>query len=179
MRANLGEVVTKDDLQRVAGISEWARRVRELRDEYGYDIRSFKDDPNLRPGEYILTNSEPRPAVRRGISKTQMFRVFERDHHRCVSCGRRAGDPDPTDPDKTVTLVVDHKPGLKGKLDAGEAQKDKNLATFCNVCNEGKWDLYKDYKGTVKLDVVAAVRHASKSEQKKVYDYLRGRFGEP
>jgi 5-methylcytosine-specific restriction endonuclease McrA len=178
--SNVGRKVTKEDLRRVAGISEWARRVRELRDEFGYNIHSYKDDPELKPGEYILMDANPRSAIRRGISKTQWYRILARDNHRCVSCGRQAGDQDPTDPDKRIILVVDHKAGLKGRESPEEAQdasRDENLATFCNVCNEGKWDLYKEYKGTVKLDVLAAIRHASKEEQLRAYDYLRRIFG--
>lgn len=35
---NLGKTMTSDELREIAGISEWARRVRELRNEEGYQI---------------------------------------------------------------------------------------------------------------------------------------------
>jgi len=36
--ANIGKVMNSDELREIAGTSEWARRVRELRDEEGYQI---------------------------------------------------------------------------------------------------------------------------------------------
>lgn len=38
LKAHVGEEVSGEQLATVSGIGEWARRVRELRDEYGYDI---------------------------------------------------------------------------------------------------------------------------------------------
>ena len=66
---NVGNVVNSKQLQDASGgASEWARRVRELRDEQGYEILSHKDNADLRPGEYILTSTKRRPAFKRGIS---------------------------------------------------------------------------------------------------------------
>ena len=39
-KRNVGKIVTTKRLARVAGISEYARRIRELRDEEGYQIMS-------------------------------------------------------------------------------------------------------------------------------------------
>lgn len=38
LRARVGQVVYGEELAAIAGIGEWARRIRELRDEHGYDI---------------------------------------------------------------------------------------------------------------------------------------------
>ncbi|MBU2844771.1 HNH endonuclease, partial [Acidithiobacillus ferriphilus] len=51
------------------GISEWARRVRELRTEEGYLILTHNDRSDLKPGEYLLENPKPEPAFERAISK--------------------------------------------------------------------------------------------------------------
>ena len=52
---NLGRVMDSDELRGVAGgISEWARRIRELRDEEGYAIQTHNDRADLKPGQYIL-----------------------------------------------------------------------------------------------------------------------------
>jgi 5-methylcytosine-specific restriction endonuclease McrA len=59
LRLRLGEVVEKDELSGVAGIHEWARRVRELRVEHGWPIRTNSIDETLRPGQYILDADEP------------------------------------------------------------------------------------------------------------------------
>ena len=52
--AHLGEVLDSDTLREVAGISEWARRVRELRNEEGYQILTHNDRSDLKPGQYVL-----------------------------------------------------------------------------------------------------------------------------
>ena len=51
---NLGEVLDSDTLREIAGISEWARRVRELRNEEGYQVLTHNDRSDLKPGQYIL-----------------------------------------------------------------------------------------------------------------------------
>src|ERR1019366_7489783 len=55
----LGEVVTKDELSGVAGIYEWARRVRELRMDQGWAIHSAVTRGDLRVGQYILELDHP------------------------------------------------------------------------------------------------------------------------
>ena len=41
--SHIGEVLDSDTLREVAGISEWARRIRELRDEEGFQILTHND----------------------------------------------------------------------------------------------------------------------------------------
>ena len=49
---NIGRIMDSDELREVAGgISEWARRVRELRTEEGYLILTHNDLSELRPGQ--------------------------------------------------------------------------------------------------------------------------------
>src|ERR1700733_15490426 len=72
--AHIGQVVTSIQIRDAAGIgvSEWARRLRELRDEEGWPIRSKKDDAKLRPNEYRLDGQPPAKhdvAFARNISK--------------------------------------------------------------------------------------------------------------
>jgi hypothetical protein len=50
IRAN--QTVTKEELQIVAGIGEYARRIRELRQSEGMRIVSHLEDETLRSGEY-------------------------------------------------------------------------------------------------------------------------------
>jgi biotin operon repressor len=59
LTANVGRVVASEELREIAGISEWARRVRELRDD-GYPIETHNDRSALRPGEYILVSAQRR-----------------------------------------------------------------------------------------------------------------------
>ena len=48
--SNIGKVMDSDELREVAGnITEWARRVRELRTEEGYQIQTHNDRSELKP----------------------------------------------------------------------------------------------------------------------------------
>ncbi|TDU62578.1 hypothetical protein EI77_04621 [Prosthecobacter fusiformis] len=105
----VGAVVTSKQLQEASGgAAEWGRRVRELRDEEGYDILSHKDRAGLKPGEYILMSGKRRPAFKRGISKETRAIVLERNGYTCQMCGAAAGDADPFNPSRTIRLTLGH-----------------------------------------------------------------------
>lgn len=53
-RAHVGEVLHGDALSGVAGISAWARRIRELRVEHGWPIESRVQRSSLARDEYVL-----------------------------------------------------------------------------------------------------------------------------
>ncbi len=177
--SNVGKVVTKSEIAEVAKISEWARRVRELRDEFGYSIKSHKDLPgDLKPGEYLLENPTPSPkAKERKISKDQYFRVLARDGHKCCSCGREPGDQNPIDENRAIKLVVDHVYPISDaeKYDI-DPYGDENLQTLCDFCNEGKWNKYAGKIGEAKLNLTALVRHAPRKEQYEVFEMLKRIF---
>lgn len=56
LKENVGKDVAGHDIFRVAGIHEWARRVRELRVEHGYKITRVKAGQN---SVYRLEDTEP------------------------------------------------------------------------------------------------------------------------
>lgn len=98
---NLGKVFDSEELRLVAGnISEWARRVRELRSEEGYRILTHNDRSDLRPGQYVLDNPKPDPAFERNISKETRALVLDRNGFTCQMCGAVAGEPHPYDPSR-------------------------------------------------------------------------------
>ena len=176
---NIGNVVSKGQISKVANISEWARRVRELRDEYGYEIKSHKQmNGKLRPGEYILENPIPNlKAKERKISKSQYFRILNRDNHYCLSCGRGPNEEHPTDIKKRIKLVVDHVYPISNAAKYNvDPYGDENLQTLCDFCNEGKWNKYSGAIGKSKHNLTALVRHASSKEQKEVFDMLKKIF---
>jgi len=51
---NVGIILDSNILREVAGTSEWARRVRELRNEEGMNIVTHNDRSELKPGQYLL-----------------------------------------------------------------------------------------------------------------------------
>lgn len=177
---NVRRKVTKEQIAAVAGISEWARRVRELRDEYGWQILSHKERPGeLKPGEYILASDQPQVSAKaRKIGKDQWYRILDRDHHLCLSCGRGPGDQHPIDSGRTVKLVVDHVVPISVAEQEGiDPYADENLQTLCDVCNEGKWNKYVGRVGKARLNLIALVRHAPRAEQQRIYEMLREIFG--
>jgi hypothetical protein len=86
----LGHPLSGKQLGAVAGIGEWARRVRELRAE-GYDIGSDETRSDLKPGEYVLVSEAPdtrlrdqwnrADAIRRlNIPPKEKLTLFFREH---------------------------------------------------------------------------------------------------
>jgi len=59
LEKHMGEPVEGSTLAAVSGILSWARRVRELSRDYGYDISTSTTDPNLKPGQYRLESLAP------------------------------------------------------------------------------------------------------------------------
>ncbi|MFF5024207.1 HNH endonuclease [Streptomyces collinus] len=59
LRRHVGEPVPADALAGVSGIAEWARRVRELRVEYGWPIESGLNRDDMPHDHYRLTSDEP------------------------------------------------------------------------------------------------------------------------
>ena len=127
-RARLGEIVTTKDIVYVSKISSGPRRVREMRTEHGLRIESHKDNPELRPGEYVLLDPEPIPASERAVGAGQRERILERDGHVCVICGRGP------DRENRIWLEVDHIISLAD----GGGNDDNNLRTLCNECHRAR-----------------------------------------
>src|SRR2546423_4029523 len=130
---NIGKVLESRDIQKASGGAvEWARRVRELRNEDGYQILSYKDRADLKPNQYLMETIERVPAFARGISKETRAWVLERNGYTCQMCGVAAGDPDPFGGNRTVRLTVRHildKPQRRGDT-------PPNLRAVCTNCNE-------------------------------------------
>lgn len=164
---NINRVMDSDELREVAGgISEWARRVRELRSEEGYQILTGHDRSELKPGQYLLEDPTPLPAFRRGISKETRAFVLDRNGFTCQMCGAVAGEPHPYDPSRRTRLHMGH---IVDKSQGG-TDEPSNLRAICSVCNEGASNLTLERPSNLKL--LAQIRRAKGADQLKVLEWL-------
>lgn len=106
--ANVGKILGSDTLREVAGTSEWARRVRELRNEEGLNIVTHNDRSDLKPGQYLLISLKPLPAFERVISKETRAYVLDRNGFTCQMCGSAAGELHPYDNGRKTRLHIGH-----------------------------------------------------------------------
>ena len=170
--ANLGRVMNADELRLVAGnISEWARRVRELRTEEGYLILTHNDRAHLKPGEYLLETGKPQPAFERAISKETRAFVLDRNGFTCQMCGAVAGENHPYDPSRKTRLHIGHV--IDKSL--GGSDEAANLKAICSICNEGAANITLQRPDLNKL--LVQVRRATAVDQKELLRWLQKKFG--
>jgi hypothetical protein len=170
--AHIGKVLRARDIQKASGgASEWARRVRELRNEEGYQILSHKDRRDLKPGQYILETSMRVPAFRRGISKETRAQVLERNGHTCQMCGAAAGDPNPFGGSRSVRLTIGH---IVDKSKGGD-DSPQNLRAICDSCNEGLQNTAPPKPDRIHL--LSQVRRATIDDQQALLNWLLKKFG--
>jgi hypothetical protein len=169
--ARVGRIIGSENLRSVARISEWARRVRELRDEEGYDIQTHNDRDDLKPGQYVLVSAKPRAKIARGIKADQRSKILDRNGFTCQVCGAGAGEPDPLDPSKRIRLQVDHiKP-----ISEGGTNEDSNLRVVCSVCNKGRSNLFIPPEQEA-INVLTLIRRKPRDVQLAVLAFLKRKF---
>ena len=169
---NVGKVLNKEELRSVAGnITEWARRIRELRNEEGYQILTHNDRADLHPGEYILMSALPVGGTSKSISQRLRAEILERDGHTCQMCGAGAGEPDSINPQRKVRLQVDH---VDHTLPEPQLNYPSNLITKCRACNEGRKNFIPPPRRYI--DILNILRPASVAEQRQVYHWLKRKF---
>lgn len=168
---NIGKVIESRDIQNASGGAvEWARRVRELRNEEGYQILSHKDRADLKPNQYLLETAKRLPAFRRNISKETRAWVLERNGYTCQMCGMAAGDTDPFNPARTVRLTMGH---IVDKSKGGD-DLPQNLRAVCTNCNEGLQNAGLPKPDRIHL--LAQVRRATIDDQRALLDWLLAKF---
>lgn len=164
-----GVVIDKSELIGVAKISDWARRVRELRDEFGWKISSFNDRDDLRPGQYVLESLEQAPASPRRIPADQRARILHRDGFTCQVCGLGAGEVNP-DTGRPVRLHVGHAVAIS----AGGDNSDDNLRTLCDQCTQGRTSLF--HPDDRSINALAIIRRLPRNFQLEIYEFLKNKF---
>jgi hypothetical protein len=159
--------VSTKDLQKVAGISDYQRRIRELK-AAGWQLYSHLDDRNLKPGEYRLASKQRNEGYE--FAKTLDARtralVLQRNGFTCQACGRGLDDEDPTSPGRSVRLHIDH-------VDPNGGSSPDNLRVLCSACNQGKQHLILQQTAS---NLLSAIRRASRKDQLAVYEWLKKHF---
>lgn len=169
--ANIGRTMDGDELRPVSGnISEWARRVRELRTEQGYLILTHNDRADLKPGQYLLETGTPQPAFVRAISAGTRAFVLDRNGFTCQMCGAVAGEPHPTDPTRKTRLHIGH---IIDKS-MGGSDEASNLRAICSVCNEGASNITMTRPDLLK--VLTQIRRATSLDQLETMRWLIQKF---
>lgn len=167
---HVGEVLDSDELRIASGnTSEWARRVRELRNEEGMNIVTHNDKSDLRPGQYLLVDTKILPSFARTMSKEIRAYVLDRNGFTCQMCGIAAGEIHPFDGRK-ARLHIGH---IKDKSQGGD-DNYSNLRALCSVCNEGAANITLDRPTSVKL--LAQIRRAPNVDQIAVMEWLISKF---
>lgn len=133
MRANVGAPLTSEELRYVAGDkSEWARRTRELRTEYGWPVvTKTSGRPDLPVGVYVLENDRQAPEHDRKIKDDVRRKVLRRDDYTCQyeGCGWHHDLWNRSDPRHLEVHHLEHHA-------KGGSNEAENLITYCNVCHD-------------------------------------------
>ena len=130
---NIERPVTGEELRYVTNNkSEWGRRVRELRTEEGWQIKTHATGrPDLPVGSYVLESAQQSPAHDRKISDQVRCAVLVRDNYACTQCSWTQKQWNPADPRH---LELHH---IKSHVSGGTNTED-NLVTLCNICHDDK-----------------------------------------
>ncbi len=172
--ANVGRVITSIEIRDAAGsdVSEWARRLRELREDEGWPILTHNDSAGMKPGEYLLREPPPKKSnitFSRSMSAKLRAEVLDRNGFTCQMCGLTPGEIDPETGRKVrlhIGHIVDKNIGGKEEL--------SNLRTLCSTCNQGAKNITTE-KPTG-LWLLSQVRRAGQDEQLAVLKWLREKF---
>lgn len=168
---NIGRIMESEELRVVASNqSEWARRVRELRTEEGYQILTHNDRSELKPGQYLLETPKPQPAFARAISKETRAFVLDRNGFTCQMCGAEAGESHPYDTTRKTRLHLGHV--IDKSMDGTD--DPSNLRAICSVCNEGASNATLTRPDLQKL--LIQVRRATSKDQLEVLRWLMKKF---
>jgi hypothetical protein len=140
LTSNVGETLTRDEIDYVGKIKEGSRRLRELRDEFGWPIESHIDDPLLQPGQYRLVSADDedrRDPRQRLYHEDLREKVFTRDGYSCQKCHRNHQKAQAAG-DGRFYLEIHHRTAVAEELDALPADQlnsPDNLVTYCHACH--------------------------------------------
>lgn len=163
--------MTSEELRAVAdNQTEWARRVRDLRQLEGFRILTHNDRSDLKPGQYLLEDPKPGPVFEGTISKETRALVLDRNGFTCQMCGAVAGEPHPYDSSRRTRLHIGHI------IDAskGGGVELHNLRAVCSVCNEGAANATRPRPDLMQL--LIQIRRATSADQLEALKWLMSKF---
>ena len=170
LSANVGQILRTRDLREIAGISDYARRIRELRDEEGMLIKSHKERADLRPDEYVLESLERLPVGDPRILPSTRKIVLARDGTRCRLCGANPGVSAAEARSFRIKLRID----FIEPLELGGTEQLENIGVICSECAKSKRKALRG--GQSARELVVLIRRASPAVQREVYAILKRSF---
>ena len=170
--SRIGQVVTAKQLHQASGVTEWARRVRELRGDEGWKILTHHDRHTLKPGEYVLAKAPPKGGYRfaKPISKRIRAQVLDRNGYTCQMCGASAGDKDESNQGRPVQLHIGH---IIDRSHGGKVELS-NLRALCASCNQGAKNITQEPPKWIWL--LSQLRRANINDQRKALQWLTMKF---
>jgi 5-methylcytosine-specific restriction endonuclease McrA len=131
LRDNVGSTVSSERIARVSGIKQYARRIRELRNEEGFIIDSTRTRSELKQNEYYVREIKEDFDEKSRISVKARKKQIDRQAS-CEICGRHRDSPD------VKYIEVDHIESFIDFDDPDAVNDPENLRTLCNDCHHGK-----------------------------------------
>jgi 5-methylcytosine-specific restriction endonuclease McrA len=177
---NVGEVVTREQIVEASidpitgnAPENWHQRLSELRTDHGYDILSWRDRNSLKPGEYVMENSNPvRPSkIRKNIPNQVKIKVKERANYTCdwEGCGLKEGEIDKVS-GATVKLQVDH-------IDPHSLDGSDDIENYQALCGRHQVVKKNFFSGKENVpNVLELVRNSGVKEKEEAYKFLDGYF---
>jgi 5-methylcytosine-specific restriction endonuclease McrA len=160
LKKNIGRYVAVHELGDIAGIVDFSRGLRALRQE-GWDlVWKWKDGTTwwcLRSLTRLDTGK-----MRKPVDTKTRYRILQRDNSTCQRCGRTPADG--------VRLTVDHKIPVEW----GGGNEDSNLWALCSECNEGKQAFFRDFDTEV-MKTIAKLP----SGGERLQEFIRRNYGKP
>ena len=163
---HVGEVLEAEQLRTVAGgISEWARRIRELRTEEGYQILTHNDRPTSSP-DSICSKRPSHAAFARRYPRKPGPTFLDRNGFTCQMWRRCRRTPSLRSHTQTrlhIGHIIDKS--------LGEATNQPIWCAICSVCNEGASNVTLTRPDLQKL--LVQIRRARQQISWKCFEWLR------
>jgi hypothetical protein len=133
-------------------------------------IKSHRERPDLRPGEYVLESLEYAPVANSRIPDPVRKTVLLRDGTVCRFCGFDSSAARSARDAPRPKLRIDYiEP-----LESGGKDEDENIAVICSSCYKSRQKTLR--RGHSARELIALIRTAPPAVQREVYFALKSSF---